>query len=121
MSTPSIERVRTPCRAWTVILAAALAATTGCAVDALSSDVLSIAPSEDGAVPFWPPVVGERYPDLELLDQTGRRMRLSELSGRPILLEPVGMSCPACQAFSGAHRDGVGPFGDVRPQQGLGS
>lgn len=67
----------------------------------------------------WPPVVGERYPDLQLMDVRGERISLSSLAGRVILLEPVGMDCPACQGFAGANRPEVGSFGDVRPQAGL--
>lgn len=65
----------------------------------------------------WPPKLGELYPDLELTDQTDRRVRLSSFKGHVILIEPVGMTCPACQAFSGAHR--YGSFEGVVPQQGL--
>lgn len=65
----------------------------------------------------WPPRVGEPYPDLELIDQTGRPVRLSSFKGSVIVVEPVGMTCPACQAFSGAHR--YGSVGGVVPQRGL--
>ena len=65
----------------------------------------------------WPPRVGQRYPDLELIDQTGALVRLSSFEGSVMLIEPVGMTCAACQAFSGAHR--VGAFGGVVPQAGL--
>ena len=57
----------------------------------------------------WPPKVGRLYPDLQLIDQEGQSFRLSALMGKVILLEPIGMTCPACQAFSGAHD--VGGFG----------
>ncbi len=68
--------------------------------------------------PFlWPPVNGEAYPDLELVNQDGEQVRLSSFRGKMILLEPAGMNCPACQAFSGAHR--VGPFGNIKPEQGV--
>ena len=65
----------------------------------------------------WPPRVGEPYPDLELIDQTGRLVRLSSFKGSVLLIEPVGMTCPACQAFAGAHR--LGPYEGVAPQGGL--
>jgi hypothetical protein len=71
-----------------------------------------------GRVPaMWPPRVGEPYPDLELVDQTGRPVRLSSFKGSVLLIEPVGMTCPACQAFAGAHRRG--PYEGIRPQGGL--
>ena len=51
----------------------------------------------------WPPRLGEPYPDLTLIDQTGQPVRLSSFKGSVILIEPVGMTCSGCQAFSGAH------------------
>jgi cytochrome oxidase Cu insertion factor (SCO1/SenC/PrrC family) len=65
----------------------------------------------------WPPRLNETYPDLVLIDQEGREMRLSSLRGKVILLEPVGLSCPACLAFSGGHL--FGPFRGVAPQPNL--
>jgi hypothetical protein len=65
----------------------------------------------------WPPRLGEPYPDLQLVDQTGRPFTLSSLKGSVILLEAIGMTCPACQAFAGAHR--VGSFGPVEPAGGM--
>ena len=65
----------------------------------------------------WPPEIGKAYPDLELLDEQGRTVHLSQFRGKVLLIEPVGMSCPACQAFSGAA--GRGGFGGVTPQGGL--
>lgn len=51
----------------------------------------------------WPPVVGQTYPDLELIDQDGEKFKLSYLKGKVIIVEPIGMNCAACQAFSGGH------------------
>ncbi len=65
----------------------------------------------------WPPVVGEAYPDLRLLDRNGDVVSLSDFRGKILLIEPIGMTCPACQAFAGAHRKGG--FGGVSPQGGL--
>jgi hypothetical protein len=75
-----------------------------------------------GAVPerlnvSWPPQVDEPYPDLQLLDYRGKRVRLSDFKGKVILVEPVGMSCPACNAFSGANDKGE--YQGVRPQRAL--
>lgn len=66
----------------------------------------------------WPPAVGKAFPDLALTDQEGKVTRLSSLKGKVILVEPVGMGCPACQAFSGGNGK-KGPFEKVGPQQGL--
>ena len=65
----------------------------------------------------WPPRVGERFPDMTLVSATGEAVSLSDFEGRVILVEPVGMTCPACNAFAGAHQ--VGGFGGVKPQRGL--
>lgn len=67
----------------------------------------------------WPPVVGQAYPDLRLIDQDGRRTSLSEFKGKVILVEPVGMPCPACIAFAGGQASGS--YDGVAPQPGLGS
>ncbi len=65
----------------------------------------------------WPPVLGETYPDLQLMDQEGTPTRLSDFAGKIILLEPIGMPCKACQAFSGGHERGG--FRGIPPQPGL--
>lgn len=68
---------------------------------------------------FWPPAVGEAYPDLQLIDHTGKPRRLSSFKGKTILIEPIGMSCQACQSFSGGRQKG--PFDGVSPQPNLDS
>jgi hypothetical protein len=65
----------------------------------------------------WPPRVGEPYPDLHLVDQTGHVTTLSEFEGHVLLVEMIGMTCPACQGFSGAKRDGL--FGGGTSDGGL--
>lgn len=65
----------------------------------------------------WPPVIDQPYPDLELIDQNGRPFHLSDFKGKVIIVEPVGMNCAACQAFSGAHE--VGPFQNNPVQSGI--
>lgn len=65
----------------------------------------------------WPPEVGEPYPNATLIDQEGNPVQLSSFKGSVLLIEPIGMTCAACQAFSGAHQ--YGALGDVTPQQGL--
>ncbi len=65
----------------------------------------------------WPPRLGQPYPDLRLVDQTGRTVTMSSFKGKVILVEYVGMNCAACQAFSGAHDRGA--FEKVQPQRGI--
>lgn len=55
----------------------------------------------------WPPVLNQPYPDLELIDQDGETFKLSYLKGKVIIIEPIGMNCPSCQAYSGAHDYGA--------------
>jgi hypothetical protein len=73
---------------------------------------------EPAALTDWPPRVGQPYPDLELHDQHGSPVRLSTLRGRVLLIEPIGMNCPACNAFAGAGSGRPG-FGGTRPQPDL--
>ena len=73
----------------------------------------------DAPLQGWPPVVGRFYPDLALEDQTGQVTAISDLRGKVVLLEVVGMTCKACNAFSGGNDESVGGFGGIRPQPGL--
>lgn len=70
-----------------------------------------------GRPPSWPPEKNRTYPDLELVNQEGSVTRLSDFRGKVILLEPVGIPCQACVAFSGGHT--AGAFEGVEPQAGL--
>ncbi|MEM7137031.1 MAG: hypothetical protein AAF500_10655 [Myxococcota bacterium] len=69
----------------------------------------------------WPPVVGRPYPEIALLDQSGRVTSLSELRGKVVLVELVGMTCKACHAFAGGNEPSTGRFRSITPQKGLGS
>jgi hypothetical protein len=70
-------------------------------------------------VDHWPPEVGKSYPDLAVINHRGERFMLSSLKGKVVIVEPIGMSCTACQAFAGGNK--VGGFQGVTPQRGLGS
>ena len=54
----------------------------------------------------WPPKLGEPFPNLELVSHTGDTVRLSDFQGKVVLVEPIGMTCAACNAFSGARERG---------------
>ena len=54
----------------------------------------------------WPPEVGKPYPELELVDATGKIVKLSDFKGKVIVIEPIGMTCPACNAFAGGAKKG---------------
>ncbi len=69
------------------------------------------------ALQDWPPTLGNPYPDIELRDSSGEPVRLSSFKGKVLLIEPIGMSCPACIAFAGGNSDGRGGL-DGRPAQG---
>lgn len=65
----------------------------------------------------WPPEIGQPFPDIELFSTTGEMVKLSDFKGKVILLEPVGMTCPACNAFSGAGEKGG--YQGISAQQNL--
>jgi hypothetical protein len=65
----------------------------------------------------WPPVLNAPYPDVEMQTSTGKKVKMSSFKGKVILVEPIGMSCPACQAFVGGERKGG--LNGVVPQGGL--
>jgi hypothetical protein len=65
----------------------------------------------------WPPKLGEPFPDLELVSHTGATVRLSDFRGKVVLVEPIGMTCAACNAFSGARERGG--YENIEPQENL--
>ena len=65
----------------------------------------------------WPPTLNRPYPDLKLLNQDGRMTQLSQFKGKVILIEPIGMTCPACNAFADSNK--VGGFQGNSQQKGL--
>lgn len=67
----------------------------------------------------WPPVSGQRFPDLVLSDQNGKTTKLSEFAGKIILVEYAAIPCQGCQAFAGGHEHGG--FGNFTVQTGLDS
>ena len=75
--------------------------------------------SADAPPQPWPPVKGQTYPDLELEEAGGGTLRLSSLRGKVVLVEPIGVACPACNAYAGAEEKGA--FRGSGVQQGLGS
>lgn len=73
-----------------------------------------------GALPFtWPPRLGEAYPDFEVQMQDGKIHRISGLKGKIVVVEMVGMNCPACLAWAGASKkgtlDGITPQANLTP------
>jgi len=67
---------------------------------------------------FWPPELNKEFPDVELIDQNGSKLRISDFQGSVLLIEYIGMNCPACQAFSGANTK-IGPYQNNGVQKGL--
>jgi peroxiredoxin len=65
----------------------------------------------------WPPTVNQRYPDLTLFNSRGQIVQLSRFRGKILLVEPIGMTCKACNAFSGGNRRGG--FSGRRSQKGI--
>ncbi|QDU84107.1 hypothetical protein Pla163_12110 [Planctomycetes bacterium Pla163] len=61
----------------------------------LLSAVLVTSGCDAGSGPLavaWPPTVGAVYPDLDLRGLDGERVQLSSLTGRVLLIEPIGMT-----------------------------
>lgn len=68
---------------------------------------------------FWPPREGYYYPNLTLTNYDGKPVSLASLRGKVLIFEPIGMTCPGCQAFAGAGKNGISGLGGVTPQAGL--
>lgn len=66
---------------------------------------------------YWPPALNNYYPDIQMMSLSGKPVRLSSFAGKVILVEPIGMSCPACQAYAGGDR--LGGINRVSPQGGV--
>ena len=58
-----------------------------------------------------------RTEDHIFIDQDGNQWNLSRFKGKVVLVEPIGMNCPGCQSFAGAHKKG--PYGNIVPQKEL--
>lgn len=92
-----------------------------------SARIASRVAKENGAVSskanrpveFWPPVDGQRYPELVLEDSHGQTVRLSDHAGKLILVELAAIPCKGCQAFAGGNQ--YGGFSGVGVQKGLDS
>jgi hypothetical protein len=67
----------------------------------------------------WPPKLGQPFPDVSFISSDGKDLRLSQFKGKVVLMEPVGMTCQACNAFSGGNQ--VGGIGQIQPQGNLSS
>ena len=65
----------------------------------------------------WPPRLGEPFPNLELVSHTGEFVRMADFRGKIVLVEPIGMTCAACNAFSGAGE--IGGYQNIAPQKNL--
>jgi hypothetical protein len=77
-------------------------------------------PAHDGEL-AWPPVLDQPYPPLVLLGTDDQWHAIAELKGRPVLIQVIGMNCPACNAWAGAGDDPTLGFRGVVPQTGLGA
>lgn len=55
----------------------------------------------------WPPILGEAFPDLKLIDHRGNTINLAQFTGKVVIVEPIGMTCPACNAWSGSGKHGA--------------
>jgi hypothetical protein len=124
LGTAFLCRILKPNVGTAVLLAVVLIASTGYLGKHYGTEVLAaVYRGRDavltyaGSPPSWPPEKYRSYPELELVDQTGARTKLSEFRGKILLIEPVGMTCRACVAFAGGHERGA--FCGVEPQENL--
>lgn len=76
-------------------------------------------PSADPLPSPWPPVKGQPYPNLKLAEASGGQLELASLRGKVVLVEPIGIGCPACNAYAGA--ESLGGFRGAPVQEGLGA
>lgn len=86
-----------------------------------SAAALALAPAATNASGSdgWRPIVDRPWPAIAFTNVRGERITLRQYSGSVVLVEPVGMSCPACNAFAGANEPGARGFGGTTPQRGL--
>lgn len=61
----------------------------------------------------WPPNMNQTYPEIALIDNTGKEFNLSELKGKVLIVEYVDMMSPISQAQSGARIVGSYAGGEV--------
>jgi len=104
---------------WGFLLFVAIATAAIFAIFFRAEVTESSVPSPPRAEVDWPPQLDQPYPDLELINHAGQSVRMSDFKGKVIVVEYIGMTCPACQAFSGAHEKGA--YGNIVPQRGLGA
>ena len=102
---------------WGFLLFVAIATAAIFAIFFRAEVTESSVPSPPRAEVDWPPQLDQPYPDLELINHAGQSVRMSDFKGKVIVVEYIGMTCPACQAFSGAHE--IGAYGNIVPQRGL--
>ena len=65
----------------------------------------------------WPPRLDEAFPNLTMIAHNGDTVQIADFRGKVVLVEPIGMTCAACNAFSGAND--VGGYSRITPQQNL--
>lgn len=65
----------------------------------------------------WPPKLDMAYPEINMIDQNGDITSLEEFRGKVVLIEVIGMTCPACVSLSGGQL--YGGYGATLPQSNL--
>lgn len=67
----------------------------------------------------WPPMQGNTFPKSAMfLDHKGKEKSLRSLNGKVAIIHFIGMTCPACNAFSGGN-DLKKKFNNITPQKNL--
>lgn len=65
----------------------------------------------------WPPKLNAPYPSVNMVDQEGQLTSIEDFRGKVVLIEIVGMTCPACVALSGGSL--YGGYGSTLPQSNI--
>lgn len=60
----------------------------------------------------WPPVMNKSFPEISLVDSNGQSFKLSDFSGKVIIVEYVDMNSPLSHSYSGAKTKGT--YGGTR-------
>ena len=56
--------------------------------------------------------IGQRVPDVELIDENGVPFRLSSLAGKPVIVSPIFTTCSqTCSTITSSLRDAVTAIG----------
>ena len=72
----------------------------------------SVSFAQESMRPDETKTLGQPALDVEFIDENGETFRLSDLSGKPVIVSPIFTSCPhTCGMITSSLRDAVAPIG----------